>query len=290
MAKAQGQIAEAGPMWEALGPAGTSPHSWLCARLLNPFTEGWWWRQSQFLQWQPSWGTTLEKQAQKTPNQIASATKTSRCRAAAAEGIPLLGGWSCRPIPAAPHRPADVIPLPVMKFSILCLFTQVRPTVTEPVIKIKRGGESGKSDWHISSSLSCPLPEIAVGLLTGAASRIVLNHLSHPLEPFGLAFPRGNDATQFWVHPLCRVGRRSEGCCSCSVNFCATVSEVHSRHWLRVWEEPASVPHFWAPYPLGEEEGASSIKTPVADWVLLSPVLGSSWPSCLPGHQQDFSL
>lgn len=31
---------------------------------------------------------------------------------------------SCR---AASHRPADVIPLPVMKFSILCLFTQSAP-------------------------------------------------------------------------------------------------------------------------------------------------------------------
>lgn len=64
--------------------------------------------------------------------------------------IPLVGGRrSCCLTPTAPHHTADIISLPaggaVMKFSILCVFIQVCLTATELVIKIKRGGGTGKS-------------------------------------------------------------------------------------------------------------------------------------------------
>lgn len=78
-----------------------------------------------------------------------------------------------------------------MKFSILSLFIQVCLTVTELVIKRKRVEGAVKSGWHVPFSFSCPSSAIAAGLLPGAASRIVLSCLAHPLQPLGLPFPGG---------------------------------------------------------------------------------------------------
>lgn len=112
-----------------------------------------------------------------------------------------------------------------MKFSILCLFVQVRLSISEIAVKTKKGTGSRQARL---AHLFFPLSFIwdCCGF---AARRCFLHHFEPPLSSplWGCCSPAQH------ADPV-QAGRSAEGCCSCTVNICVTLSEVHSTHCLKV--------------------------------------------------------